>query len=46
MSADITGNPSIYPPESIQAKLYVSTELPPDIMRWMNRSWSRLKSGR
>ena len=46
MSADITGNPSIYPPESIQAKLYVSTELPPDIMRWMNRSWSKLKSGR
>ena len=46
MPEEITRNPSIYPPESVQAKLYVSTELPPNVMRWMNRSWSKLKSGR
>ncbi len=46
MDEEVTRNPSIYPPESVQAKLYVSTELPPDVMRWMNRSWSKLKSGR
>ena len=46
MKDEITHNPSIYPPESVQAKLYVSSELPPDLMRWMTRSWNKFKSGR
>ena len=46
MSDEITHNPSIYPPESVQAKLYVSSELPPELMRWMTRSWNKFKSGR
>ena len=46
MGEEITHNPSIYPPEAVQAKLYVSSELPPDLMRWMTRSWNKFKSGR
>ena len=46
MGDEITHNPSIYPPESVQAKLYVSSELPPELMRWTTRSWNKFKSGR
>jgi spermidine/putrescine-binding protein len=46
MEAQVRQDPSIYPPASVQARLYVSAELPPDAMRWMTRSWNKLKSGR
>lgn len=46
MDAQVRQDPSIYPPAAVQARLYVSTEPPADAMRWMIRSWNRLKSGR
>ena len=46
MDRAIRHNPSIYPPPEVQAKLYISSEPPAKIMRWMTRSWNRLKSGR
>jgi len=46
MDGQIRQDPSIYPPAAVQQRLYVSTEQPPEIMRWMTRSWNRLKSGR
>jgi putrescine transport system substrate-binding protein len=46
MDQQIRRDPSIYPPAEVQAKLYISSEPPAEIMRWMTRSWNRLKSGR
>ncbi|HEX5843162.1 MAG TPA: polyamine ABC transporter substrate-binding protein [Pseudomonas sp.] len=46
MDREIRHNPSIYPPAEVQAKLYVSTEPPAEVMRWMTRAWNRFKSGR
>ncbi|MNC69302.1 Putrescine-binding periplasmic protein precursor [compost metagenome] len=46
MDEQIRTDPSIYPPESVRQKLYVSSEVPPDVMRWETRSWNKLKSGR
>lgn len=46
MDEEIRSNPSIYPSAAVQQRLYVSSELPPEIMRWTTRSWSKLKSGR
>ncbi|AYC33655.1 polyamine ABC transporter substrate-binding protein [Pseudomonas cavernae] len=46
MNEQVRHDPSIYPPAAVQQKLYVSSEQPPEIMRWINRSWNKLKSGR
>ncbi|UVJ44328.1 polyamine ABC transporter substrate-binding protein [Pseudomonas sp. LS1212] len=46
MTEQIRNDPSIYPPAAVQQKLYVSSEQPPEIMRWVTRSWNKLKSGR
>ncbi|MNW08488.1 Putrescine-binding periplasmic protein precursor [compost metagenome] len=46
MDEAVRQNPSIYPPAAVQQRLYVSSEQPPEIMRWTTRSWNKLKSGR
>ena len=46
MDQQIRNDPSIYPPASVQQKLYVSSEVTPEVMRWETRSWNKLKSGR
>ncbi|WP_426152339.1 polyamine ABC transporter substrate-binding protein [Pseudomonas sp. DC3000-4b1] len=46
MGEAITGNPGIYPPPEVMAKLYVSRELPKDIMRLMTREWTEVKRTR
>ena len=46
MDEGVRQNPSIYPSAAVQQRLYVSSELPPEVMRWITRSWSKLKSGR
>jgi putrescine transport system substrate-binding protein len=45
MDQAISQDESIYPPQSVLDKLYVSAELPPKILRLMTRSWSKVKSG-
>jgi putrescine transport system substrate-binding protein len=46
MDEDVRQNPSVYPSAAVQQRLYVSSELPPEVMRWITRSWNKLKSGR
>ncbi len=46
MDEEVRRNPSIYPSAAVQQRLYVSSEQPPEIMRWTTRSWNKLKSGR
>ena len=46
MDEAIRQNPSVYPSAAVQQRLYVSSEQPPEIMRWIIRSWNKLKSGR
>ncbi|MFF7709247.1 extracellular solute-binding protein [Pseudomonas sp. NPDC007930] len=46
IDADIKNDPAIYPSEAVMAKLYVSAELPPAIMRLMTRDWTKIKSNR
>lgn len=46
MDEEVRQNPSIYPSAAVQQRLYVSSEQPPEIMRWITRSWNKLKSGR
>lgn len=46
MDQDVRNDPSIYPSPEVMSKLYISTELPPKIMRQMTRSWTKIKSGK
>lgn len=46
MGTTIAGNPGIYPPPSVMAKLYISKEQPREIMRLMTRDWTNVKSNR
>jgi putrescine transport system substrate-binding protein len=46
MTADVKSDPTVYPSQAVLDKLYVSTELPPNIQRVMTRSWTRIKTGR
>lgn len=43
---EITGDPSIYPPPDVMAKLYVSTIKSPAVDRAMNRAWTEVKTNR
>jgi putrescine transport system substrate-binding protein len=43
---DISGDPSIYPPADVMARLYVSTIKSPAVDRAMNRAWTELKTNR
>nr|WP_043310001.1 polyamine ABC transporter substrate-binding protein [Pseudomonas sp. ML96] len=46
MDQEVRNNPAIYPSPEVMRKLYISSELPPKIMRQMTRSWSAIKSGK
>jgi putrescine transport system substrate-binding protein len=43
---EITGDPGIYPPADVQAKLYAIADLPAATQRVMTRSWTKIKSGK
>ncbi|MNO76678.1 Putrescine-binding periplasmic protein precursor [compost metagenome] len=45
MEQSIRTDASVYPPQAVIDKAYVSTELPPNIQRLMTRSWTKVKSG-
>nr|WP_215729709.1 polyamine ABC transporter substrate-binding protein [Pseudomonas iridis] len=45
MDQSIRTDESVYPPQTVIDKAYVSTELPPNIQRLMTRSWTKVKSG-
>ncbi|MFA5685094.1 MAG: extracellular solute-binding protein [Lysobacteraceae bacterium] len=46
VSAEVTGDPTIYPPAETMAKLYPLAVLPPEVDRFYTRLWTTLKSGR
>ncbi|WP_109513894.1 polyamine ABC transporter substrate-binding protein [Pseudomonas ovata] len=43
---DISGDPSIYPPADVVAKLYAISDLPAATQRLLTRSWTKIKSGK
>ena len=43
---EITADPSIFPPEDVEGKLWVSTLVPPRVDRLMTRLWTSVKTGR
>ena len=45
MDQDVRNDPSVYPPQAVLDKLYISAELPVKVQRLMTRSWVRVKSG-
>ncbi len=45
MDQEVRNDESVYPPQAVLDRLYVSAELPPKIMRLMTRSWTKIKSG-
>jgi len=46
MDPEVRGNSSVYPPQEVLNRLFVSAELPANVQRLMTRSWTRIKSGR
>ena len=46
MDESIRTDESVYPPQAVLDKTYVSIELPPNIQRLMTRSWTKVKSGK
>ncbi|MCU1718057.1 polyamine ABC transporter substrate-binding protein [Pseudomonas sp. 5P_3.1_Bac2] len=45
MDQEIRKDASVYPPQEVLDKLYVSSELSPKVLRLMTRSWTKVKSG-
>lgn len=45
MDPEVLNSESIYPPQEVLDKLFISAELPPKVQRLMTRSWTRVKSG-
>ncbi|TXI48841.1 MAG: polyamine ABC transporter substrate-binding protein [Lysobacter sp.] len=43
---EITGDPTIYPPADVRAKLFTFAIIPPDVDRQYTRIWTQLKTGR
>lgn len=46
MDAEVRDDASVYPPQAVLDRLYVSAELPPKVQRLMTRSWTKIKSGK
>lgn len=44
IDAEITGDPSIYPPPEVMERLYISTIKSPKVDRAMNRTWTEIKT--
>lgn len=45
MDQEVRNDPSIYPPQEVLDRLYVSAELPQKVLRLKTRSWTKVKSG-
>jgi putrescine transport system substrate-binding protein len=45
MDQDVRNDESVYPPQAVLDKLYISAELPVKVQRLMTRSWTKVKSG-
>ncbi|WP_417792150.1 polyamine ABC transporter substrate-binding protein [Stutzerimonas xanthomarina] len=45
MDQEVRNDPSVYPPQAVLDRLYVSAELPQKIIRLMTRTWTKIKSG-
>lgn len=45
MDQDVRNDPSVYPPQAVLDKLYISAELPVKVQRLMTRAWTKVKSG-
>jgi putrescine transport system substrate-binding protein len=45
MDQEVRNDPSVYPPQAVLDRLYVSAELPQKINRLMTRTWTKVKSG-
>ncbi|WP_411834501.1 polyamine ABC transporter substrate-binding protein [Pseudoxanthomonas mexicana] len=46
VDAEISGDPTIYPPAEVDAKLFTFAVLPPEIDRLYTSIWTELKTGR
>lgn len=46
VNKDISGDPTIYPPPEVAAKLFTYAIIPPDVDRQYTRIWTQLKTGR
>jgi putrescine transport system substrate-binding protein len=46
INPEITGDPSIYPPPEVMARLYVLAIKSPAVDRAMNRAWTEVKTNR
>jgi len=44
INPEITGDPAIYPPPEVKARLYVYTVKSPKVDRAMNRAWTEIKT--
>ena len=46
VDAAISGDPSIYPPPEVDAKLFTFAVLPPEVDKLYTRTWTELKTGK
>jgi len=46
MDQDVRNDESVYPPQAVLDKLFISAELPVKVQRLMTRSWTKVKSGK
>lgn len=45
MDPDVRNDASVYPPQAVLDRLFISAELPVKVQRLMTRSWTKIKSG-
>jgi putrescine transport system substrate-binding protein len=45
MDQEVRNDESVYPPQAVLDKLFISAELPVKVQRLMTRSWTKVKSG-
>ncbi len=45
MDEEVRNDPSVYPPQAVLDKLYISAELPAQVERLKTRTWTKVKSG-
>jgi putrescine transport system substrate-binding protein len=46
MDQNVRNDESVYPPQAVLDKLFISAELPVKVQRLMTRSWTKVKSGK
>jgi putrescine transport system substrate-binding protein len=45
VDAKISGDPNIYPPQDVRARLFFDTPVTPQYERLRTRAWTRIKTG-